>query len=214
VAIKKNKLNALLKELLQDEEVDLDIKEEKAPEKLEVKLIQEEDIISPLSAEEDDDEVDHEEESLILDKEIDAYFSLMNRHSLYDGSAPEMISQVITAYNGLMHVSNIKQNQELVSYSGERLSSEMNNMGVHTEGLMHAEDVRKMAITATINASQGQWMYRDVTMEMKDRFNNWMYDCSNKALYSGVMALIGIGTGQIEARSAMILGGPDSAGGP
>lgn len=149
--------------------------------------------------EEVDDELKEGEHKEIVDDGIDKYMSIFAQKSIYDGNA-EFTKLVVSAYNGHMHVSNVKQNYELAATSSDsNLSSMIDNGGFKD---MTSEDVLQVATITTINGNQGQWMYRDVTMEMKDRFNNWMYDPVNKIKYMAAMSFIGIGTAQMDAREA------------
>lgn len=142
--------------------------------------------------------IEIDEETIIDSDEFDTYMSLFNIKNHYDPKEHQYGQHIITAYNGLMYATSILTNYNSLNAktnSGAKLNtSDFQDLDT--------SEIKHLAITTTINGCQGQWMYRDVSMEMKDRMNHWMYNETNKVIYQAHMALIGIGTALMEARNA------------
>jgi len=96
-----------------------------------------------------------------------------------------------SAYRGFVYVSNVKDNSEFYSHLID--GTQAGKASSSKEFILLEKDVEKYALKLSLNGMLGQWCYQDITMEEKDRMNNWMYDPTNKQLYMAKLTLLGIG---------------------
>ena len=201
----KNIISGLMKDIKKEPEVpDKDTKKKPKPseENLELKMDnlndeEEEDTGSEKKdlLEETDELKDNEKDIIdIIDDELDLYMALFSQETLYDGATSSQISQVIDGYKGFLYVSNLKQNYEMASNSNTAATKE----GMDSE-FLHFEDMKKISRNMTINGLSGQWQYRDVSMEEKDRMNQWILNPANKMIYMMTTTLMGLGIDPLNA---------------